>query len=79
MVQYKYEEKKKVEKVKHQYKKAVQVSQQVEDDGEGFPILDEGAECPICYEPTGNDCYSTCKTCKNSIHSKCLKVWSQYK
>lgn len=35
--------------------------------------------CPICYEEMNGECYSTCKICKKSLHTKCFKVWSRHK
>lgn len=35
--------------------------------------------CPICYEDMEGQCYSTCKTCHKSLHTKCFKIWTRHK
>lgn len=50
-------------------------SNQNSDD---FPPLTD-TTCPICYEEMEGVCYSTCKTCTKSMHTKCFKVWTQHK
>ena len=50
-----------------------------QEDSDDFPPLDEDSMCPICYEDMNEQCYSTCKICKKSLHTKCFKIWTKQK
>lgn len=49
-MQLKFAERKKEERKKHEYKKKNMNTNQDNLDPDDFPLLEEDAMCPICYE-----------------------------
>ncbi|KXS17869.1 hypothetical protein M427DRAFT_234348 [Gonapodya prolifera JEL478] len=49
------------------------------DSEAGARDIEEGAECPTCYESLTDRTRATthCITCRNSIHKDCLTTWKQ--